>query len=62
MVSVTMDGELYEFKSGRIADMIRAVVIHRQELSSGNKTLHLECNGKQIKPKVTTALEPITTE
>lgn len=61
MVRVSIDGETYEFKSGRIADMIRAVIINRYEVASGNKTLHLECNGKQIKPKVTITLDTIVT-
>ena len=59
MVRVSIDGDTYEFKSGRIADMIRAVIVNRHEVAFGNKTLHLECNGKQIRPKVTTALDTI---
>lgn len=61
MVEVVIDGQSYQFKSGRIADIIRAVIANRHEVAFGNKTLHLECSGKQIKPKLTTVLETIVT-
>ena len=61
MVKVVVDDKVYEFKSGRIADLIKTVIQVRHEVASGHKTLHLECNGKKIKPRVTTELESVET-